>query len=108
MEQTSNTINLWEAITAAESNRRRDEEGRATTALGPKVVENDLIALSQSARWSGQEIDIKATNEGWLISVFSCYEIKNECSVQVLIPKDHNKPAQIVYDRNGQIQFMHD
>ena len=108
MEFTSEPINLWEAITAAELNWQKFDKGLEPRALGPRVKDTDVSGLSKSARWGGQELNVRATEEGWLIKVFSCYELMDEYSIQILIPKDSSKPAKIIKDRNGRIEHIHD
>lgn len=100
------SINLWEAITAAEINHKKLMEGKDPRAYGPEVSTDQVTALSRSARWSGQELSIEPTEEGWLIKVFSCYDSVD--GIEILIPKDHKLPAKIVLDRNGRIIHVHD
>lgn len=108
MEFTSEPINLWEAITAAELNWQKFDNGLEPRALGPRVKDTDVSALSKSARFGGQEITVRATEEGWLIKVFSCYDCQDACSVQIMIPKDCMEPARFVLDRTARIIHVHD
>lgn len=107
MEFTSNSINLWEAITAAESNHEKFDQDKQPRCYGPRVTREDVATLSKSARFSGQEIAVRATEEGWLIKVFSCYDC-HDTSVQIMIPKDYMKPARFVLDRTDRIIHVHD
>lgn len=87
MRPSVNTeVNLWEGITAAASNRKAFDEDRPLKALGPKVTTADLENLSKSARTNGQELSVEASEEGWIIKVFSCYDTDNKISI--LIPKE--------------------
>lgn len=108
MEFTSNPINLWEAITAAELNWKKFEEEKEPRAYGPHVNPEDVTALTKSARFGGQELTVRATDEGWLIKVFSCYDNHDNCSVQILIPKDCMQPAKFILDRTNRIIHVHD
>lgn len=97
-------INLWEALTAAECNHRRDQG----IHFGPRVTADDLKELGASARFGGQELNIMATPEGWRIKVFSCYELHSEVCVEILITKDTREPVKIVRDRYGRLEHIHD
>jgi hypothetical protein len=89
-------INLWSALTALEG---RD--------LSCKIGKEDLQELSDAARWNGQEITLKATPDGWLINVFSCYSEDGVTGIEILIPKDRN-PVKIIKDRDGRVEYHHD
>lgn len=104
----SEPINLWEAITAARTNHDKDSKGQEPRCLGPRVVDSDVDGLSKSARWYGQELSVRATDEGWVITVFSCWDDRDECGIEILIPKDGKEPAKILKDRNHRIMFLHD
>lgn len=93
-------INLWEAMTNLES---RNSRGEHTT---PKVTEDNMMALGQSARWGGQELAIQVTEEGWLIKIFSCYSDDNT-GIEILIPKKHLEPVKVVKDIDGHWEYHH-
>lgn len=95
-------INLWEALTTLESRHARGEY------ISPKVTEEDIIALGTAGRWNGQELSLEASEEGWIIKVFSCYSEDFVTEVKILIPKDLNKPVKILKDRSGRVEFHHD
>lgn len=98
------TINLWEAMTAAETNHRREPE----TARGPEVTETDLQELSRSARFSGQELSLQATEQGWVLKVFSCDSDRVQDEIEILIPKDGIIPVKIVRDRYSRLLHIHE
>lgn len=108
MATAQNPINIWEAITAAESNHNKLDNNKEPRCYGPRVSGEDVSALSKSARFGGQEMTVRATEEGWLIKVFSCYESHDNCSVQIMIPKDCMQPARFILDRTERIIHVHD
>jgi hypothetical protein len=75
----SPAINLWELITSAAHHDDRPGDHN--------INQQHLTDLAQSARFSGQELSIEATEDGWLIEVFSCYESKTDWSIQITILK---------------------
>ena len=87
------SINLWECITSSK--------------LEGKIIREQLTELGNPARWNGQEISLRATEEGWKIRIFSCYSDDNNCEIVILIPKDNNKSVQILKDRSGYIEYHH-
>jgi hypothetical protein len=98
-------INLWEAMTAAETNHRREPD----TARGPQITSSDLADLGMAARFGGgQELSLQATDAGWVIKVFSCYGEGPQDDIEILIPKDGRTPVKIVRDRFGKILHLHD
>jgi len=99
-------INLWECLTAAETNHRRDPEG----ARGPKVTTEDLTALGRAARLGGgQELSLEVTETGWLIKVFSCYEDgPSDADITIAIPKDGRTPIKVLKDQFGKIAHIHE
>lgn len=105
---TSQPINLWEAITSSQLNWDKFRQGKEPRAIGPDVTSDDVQALSKSTRFYGQELNVRATEEGWLIKVFSCYDSHDESSVQILIPKDAMQPARFILDRAYRIIHVHD
>ena len=108
LNYTSNPINLWEAITSCELNHQKFDKDQEPRSYGPRVTSDDVTALSKSSRFGGQELSVWATEEGWLIKVFSCYDFHEDFSVQIMIPKDRMKPAQILHDRTGRLEHHHD
>lgn len=105
---TNEPINLWEAITSCELNHQKFDNDKEPRSYGPRVTREDVAALSNSARFGGQELTVRATEEGWLIKVFSCYDCQDTCSVQIMIPKDCMEPARFVLDRTARIIHVHD
>lgn len=101
------SINLWESITAGESNWQKFDSGKELRALGPQVTREHVTALSQSARFGGQELSLEPKPEGWVLKVFSCYD-DHEYVIEILIPKDQTEPVKVLKDRTGQIMHMHD
>ena len=95
------SINLWECLTSLESIHRRDKY------CSPRVMDEDISALSLSSRYYGQELSVQATDEGWLIKVFSCYSDGCPEGIEILIPKDRLQPAKILLDRFGNTQYHH-
>jgi hypothetical protein len=96
-------INLWEAMTATETNHRREPD----TARGPVITGSDLAELGAAARWGGQELSVEATEHGWTLRVFSCYDGPFD-GIEILIPKDGRTPVKIVKDEWGKIAHIHD
>jgi hypothetical protein len=70
-------------------------------------MDEDITALGNSTRWHGQEFSVQATDDGWLIKVFSCYSDGCPEGVEILIPKDRYQPVQILLDRVGNLQHHH-
>ena len=87
------SINLWECITSSK--------------LEGKITEEQLAELGNSARWNGQEISLRATEEGWKIRVFSCYS-EDATGIEILIPKKSHEPVKILQDRDGRWEYHHD
>ena len=92
----------------AELNHEKLTQDQESRAYGPRVTSEDVNALSKSARFGGQELNVRATEAGWLIKVFSCYSDHDDNSVQILIPKDCMQPAKFVLDRTARIMHIHD
>lgn len=85
-------INLWEAMTALKTAHGRNP----LDADGPRVTSEDLQALGKVARYrGGQEISLKATPEGWVIQIFSCYSEGGDQSIKILIPEDFHAPVVV-------------
>ncbi len=102
------SINLWEAITASEHNHDKFDQGLEPRCYGPKVTSDDVIELGNTGRWNGQELSLKATPEGWLIKVFSCYTEGDPDGVEILVPKDRKEPVKVLKDIVGRIAYQHD
>jgi hypothetical protein len=99
-----NAINLWELMTAAETNHRREPD----SARGPSITSSDLTDLGMAARLGGgQELTLQATDAGWVIKVFSCYGDRDD-NLEILIPKDGRAPVKVLQDRFGKISHVHD
>ena len=87
-------VNLWECITACCVNQDRERRDFPLAALGAEIHKEDLRNFAKSARWGGQELSLTATEEGWLIKIFSCYD-KHNHGIEILIPKT-GEPIKIV------------
>lgn len=94
-------INLWSAMVTLESQTARGGHPH------PKVTEENLRELSHTARWGGQELSVEASDEGWIINVFSCYSEDGVTGIKILIPKQWNEPVKVLQDRNGRLEFHH-
>jgi len=94
-------INLWSAMTTLESQNRRGEQ------LYPKVTDDDLRAFGWQARFYMQELNVQATDGGWLIRVFSCDMEGIGDEVILFVPKDALKPCEIRKDRCGRLEWHH-
>jgi len=55
-----------------------------------------------------QELTLMATDDGWLIQVFSADSGLDPGKIEILIPKDHTKPVKVIKDISGRIQHLHD
>ena len=91
-------VQLWDLLThlpvgPVEYQHIKCEEQRIR---GHKVKYN----LNGAARWYGQEFDLKITDEGWEIRVFSCMGGEDLCSeidlVKLVIPKDKSKAIRVI------------
>lgn len=88
-------INLWECLTSIKNNGCVGEISKYIRELG------------KTSRWGGQELSLKPTESGWILRVFSCFSDNNTCEIVILIPKDNNKPVQILKDRSGNVEYHH-
>lgn len=74
--------NLWSCLTSAVYRRQGAPDERG---------EELLTHLAHSARWGGQELELRVTEEGWEVRIFSCYERgeSGEEEIILTIPRDH-------------------
>ena len=96
-----NYINLWSALVTLESQTTRGEHPST------RVTEDNLGELGRTARWNGQELSIEASDEGWVLKVFSCYSEGDGTEIKILIPKDWREPVKVLKDRTGRIEYHH-
>ena len=76
-ERDEHKVNLWECLT--------HKAGCKQTLDFQKDVFKKLLENIANAGNSGQEITLEATEEGWLVEVFSCYGGEG---AKVLFPKE--------------------
>lgn len=79
MNTQKTRANLWECLTRTET----------------EEFDNLIEDLGASASLSGQELSLRSTNEGWVITVHACYE---DGKVEILIPEDRTVPVKILKD----------
>jgi hypothetical protein len=53
-------------------------------------------ALAAAARVPGQELKVTATEEGWVVEVYSAWDEQGDNVVRLLVPKDKGKDALVV------------
>ena len=99
MQDNMPYINLWECLTSL---YERD------LPASHSVTDELLQALGFSARFHMQELTMMATDDGWLIQIFSADSGLDPGKIEIIIPKDHTKPVKVIKDIAGRIQHLHD
>lgn len=96
-------INLWECLTSLERKEERYEKEPLCRKVNPEL----LMALGRAERFYNQELSLEVTEQGWLIKILTCSVEQYGDSVEILIPKDHREPCQILKDRIGIREYHH-
>lgn len=88
---------LKERVTALYTDelRRLDERKDESAETQRKEWSDYLVGLGQSACLSYQELSLRPTSLGWIITVFGCNE---DGQVKILIPKNRDRPVKVLCD----------
>jgi hypothetical protein len=105
MISTDRYANLWSCMTSYIYGR--SERGSEQRERGEEVLDN----LAKSSRWSGQEISLEPLEDGWKITIFSCYThsydengdhlYEESPKIILFVPKDATKPPTLTQTEGG-------
>jgi hypothetical protein len=77
--------NLWECLTHA-----------SRCMPNSSALDETLSKLALNARLPGQELSLEATDEGWVVRIFSCYDGEPEFDDEGYVTRRESMPAFVL------------